>query len=40
MTKLYKATGLDKSNRSASIEAKETICRACSKEKQSTYPKL
>ena len=40
MTKLYKANGLQKSNRSASIEAKETICRAYSRGEQSSYPKL
>ena len=40
MTKLYKANGLHERNRSASIEAKETICRAYSRGEQSSYPKL
>ena len=40
MTALYKQTGFHKSNRSASIEAKETICRAYSRGEQSGYPKL
>ena len=40
MTKLYKQNGYQKSNRSASIKAKEIICRAYSRGEQNGYPKL
>ena len=39
MTKLHKKTGMHDSNRSGSIEAKETICGAYSRGELSDYPK-
>ena len=39
MTALYKQNGLHEKNRSASIEAKETICRSYSRGEHSDYPR-
>ena len=39
MTELYKHNGLHERNRSASIEAKETICRSYSRGEHEDFPR-